>query len=93
MAEGDYKVTPQYLTATVGEMVVFTCIAHGDAVWTFKGNSLPPNAESNRIPNSDQNVLTITNVDLKNTGSYLCTGLNKVSSEGEGEGVLYVRSK
>ena len=90
--EGNYKVTPQYLTKKVGETAVFTCTVHDDVVWTFNGNSLPPNAVSNRIPNSDHTMLSIINVDLNNMGSYLCTGIHHESSS-EGKGVLYVTSE
>ena len=70
---------------------MFRCTAHYDAVWKYNGHSLPPNAGSYGIPNSDQSVLTITNVDFNNAGNYLCTGLNNASTEAVG--VLYVTSE
>ena len=90
-AEGEYEVDPKKITIKVGQTAVFRCTAHGDAVWKYNGNLLPPNAESHGIPNSDQSVLTITNVVFNNAGNYLCTGLNNVSKEAVG--MLYVTSK
>ena len=69
------KVIPNDIIAMVGYKVTFKCTSNRPVTWTFKTGQLPPNAEQGTYKNGSLNQwLTITNVQIKNSGNYRCYG-------------------
>ena len=52
--------------------------------WSLNGRPLPPNAVAVRYPRSSLNWLRITNVQLENVGTYICSSIGI-----DGSPVLY----
>ena len=65
------KVLPHYQNAKIGDTVKFECQFHNPVSWKFKNGRLPINAQIIR-ESATVSMLLITNVQLENTGSYMC---------------------
>jgi len=73
----------------VGQNAIFYCETSKELDWQFNRGPLPSNAHTNYHPLTKHNSVTITNLNLENTGSYSCIG-KKEGVDFISEGSLFV---
>jgi len=78
---------PSSILRNVGEDAEFVCEEKGK--WSFNGGPLPDNIESFKYGASESKLLTITEVELYNSGVYTCSW-SKKGKYYEDSGVLNV---
>ena len=88
------KLIPSHQIKYVGQTASFECITLQDTKWLFQGGPLPNNVVITKDYNwrieTFADRLTITNVNINNTGKYTCImGKDFL----EAEGVLEVMCK
>ena len=69
-------VSPKVRKAKKEGFAVFHCWSYAQAIWTFKGDTLPENAA---IIGRDS--LGLTKSQFSNIGTYECVGVHRVSGE------------
>ncbi len=81
-----FKVTPDYLKAVVGDQVNFNCHSDNSSpTWELHGGTMGLNMMSVQV-SKDSYKLVIDDVQLKNAGIYLCvTKSNYTFIIGEGK--------
>ena len=84
---GRRKLIPSHQIKYVGQTASFECITLQDPEWLFRGGPLPNNVVITKHYNwrfeSFADRLTITNVNINNTGTYTCImGLDFLEAEG-----------
>jgi len=68
-------VYPRVTTAKVGEDVSFMCCTRMTVLWYFDMEKLPKNTRTTVTELLEYSRLTIYNVQLNNTGKYVCRGI------------------
>lgn len=60
----------------VGQTIQLDCIAYNSVMWGFNGGLLPQNAQEDQVFDGSKilHKLTITNMQLENSGKYTCFG-------------------
>lgn len=81
------NVIPREQVANIGDVVHFNCVSITHATWKFEEGLLPLNAEPQQ--SSGTNILTISNVNLNNTGRYTCIGSSSFYSMEKSKYVTY----
>lgn len=90
---------PRNITIVKGENVIFSCSVLGNptpsVVWTKNGKDLNVTANSRLTVSSKNNnhSLEITEVDLLDSGQYLCVGNNSVYRSSSSAATLTVQGK